>query len=57
MREIRYITACMISLIVVIFVMKFLGITVADVRDFVVNGIGGGLKFLLQFRGIYHWPS
>jgi len=54
-RMLYYIFSCALALIVLVFVMKFLGITSADVRDFVVNGIGSGLKFLMQFRGIFHW--
>ena len=54
-RLLYYVFSCILSLVVLIFVMKFLGITPNDVRDFVVNGIGAGIKFLMQFRGIFHW--
>lgn len=54
-RMLYYVFSCALSLIVLIFIMKFLGITPADVRSFVVNGIGAGIKFLMQFRGIMHW--
>lgn len=49
---IYYIFSCIVAIVVLIFIMNFLGVTWADVHYFIKHGIGGALKILMGFKDI-----
>ena len=49
-RGISYLLSCLVSIIVIIFLMKVLGISMADVEEFLRVGIGGALELFRMFQ-------
>lgn len=52
-RGIYYIFSCIVAIIVLCFIMNFLGVKWADVHYFIKYGIGGALEILSQFKDIF----
>lgn len=47
------IISVLISVVVIVFIMRFLGVTWADVDYFVSNSMREAVKILSLFRGIF----
>lgn len=52
-RTIGTILSVFVSVVVICWLMKFLGITWNDVDHFFTHGVGGGIKILQLFKGIF----
>lgn len=49
-RAIWYLFSCIVAIIVLCFLLKWLGVSWADVHNFIRYGIGGALKVLVELR-------
>lgn len=52
-RTIGSILSLFVSVVVIIWLMRFLGVTWGDFDSFITHGLGGGLKILQLFKGIF----
>ena len=51
-RTISTILSLIVSIVVICWLMRFLGVTWNDFDHFITHGVGGGLKILQLFKGI-----
>lgn len=52
-RGIYYIFSCIVAIALLVVILRFLGVTMADVNYFIKYGIGGALKVLLEFKDVF----
>ena len=55
-RGLVFFVRCVIAMIVIVVVARFLGFTWADAENFIENGLVRAAKILQLLRGIAHTP-
>lgn len=57
MKGINYLISLLVSVVVLIFLMRFFGVTWGDIEHFITHGIGGALKVFQMFKEALLHPA